>query len=249
VPEQQQTWDCRVITLEPGSKRHLNFQQRNQHLLSKVFAGIQGQQISPEERLNSGLATAELLQSDLLKDGMAGCSASHRALWQQVHTRQRGALILEDDCITHPDISLLINRHYPALMAADITFFTVNTNSILASVSPEGLASVHLYEPKHPSHEWIHATLGKTNPEHMRMHRMLKGFGFSAYFLSPTGALRLEKAIFPLSLRTTSVPLISEAMPAIGLDRAGCGAYPLMNAYIFQPFAAYTPNQNSSTQT
>ena len=68
-----------------------------------------------------------------------------------------------------------------------------------------------------------------------------------AYFISPQGAEKLIKEIFPLSLNTTRIPLVSDKMPAISIDRAGCRIYPSIHAFVCQPFLAYTSNLDSST--
>ena len=180
---------------------------------------------------------------------MSGCDSSHRALWRRVINNKRGALILEDDCITHPQTSKLVYENIKTLMSNDITFFAVNTDSILASITPEGVKTVKLFEPKYPTDQWIKTALRNTKVTDIRIERMLKGFGTCAYFISPKGALTLEQKIFPLSLRVTNIPLLTQEMPAISADRAGCGIYTEIEAYVMQPFAAYTPNINSSTQS
>jgi len=133
-------------------------------------------------------------------------------------------------------------------MEVDICFFGINTDSILASISPTGLASLSLFEPKHPSEEWIRNALSKTNTEEVELHKLVKAFGTCAYFISPLGAQKLNEKIFPLSLTTTNIPLITEKMPAISIDRAGCREYSLLKAFVCQPFLAYTPNTDSTTK-
>ena len=80
------------------------------------------------------------------------------------------------------------------------------------------------------------------------MHRLIKAFGFCAYFISPNGAKKLNAKLFPLSLVTTKIPLITNQMPATTIDRAGCREYSQLDAFICQPFLAYTPNTDSSTR-
>ncbi len=246
---QKNSWDCFAITLHQSSERYQNFKQNNSHLNIEVFKAVNGRSLSNEDMLQSGLVTNELIKSGLYTQGMAGCDSSHRALWRRVINNKRGALILEDDCITHPQTRKLINGRIKTLMSNDITFFAANTNSILASITPEGLKTVKLFEPEYPTQQWIKTALRNTKVTDIRLEKMLKGFGFCAYFISPQGALKLEQKIFPLSLRATNIPLLTKKMPAISADRAGCGIYTEIEAYIMQPFAAYTPNINSSTQS
>ena len=126
--------------------------------------------------------------------------------------------------------------------------FGINTDSILLSASPQGLASLSLFNPKHPSQAWIKNALSQTTIEEVGLHRVFKAFGYCAYFISPSGAKRLSQKIFTLSTRTTQIPLITDRMPAIGLDRAANGVYSELPANVCQLFLAYTSNINSSTQ-
>ena len=239
-------WDCHVITLDPGGHRFRSFTENNKHLETTLFQGVNGQTINDKNKIESGLCTIDLVESKLQTEGMAGCSASHRKLWEQISRTKRGALILEDDCITHARITELINNNFKTLMESDITFFSVNTNSILSSISQSGILTTSLFEPQHPSEDWIKSALMKTDINKIVPHKMIKGFGFCCYFITPKGADKLEQKIFPLSLRTTDVPLVSDQMPAIGIDRAGCGIYKEINALIMLPFSAFTPNIEST---
>ena len=133
-------------------------------------------------------------------------------------------------------------------MEIDICFFGINTDSILQSITPTGLATLSLFDPKHPSQKWIRNALSRTRANEVMMHRLIKGFGTCAYFISPSGAKRLSTKLFPLSLLTTNIPLITERMPAISIDRAGCREYSKLEAFICQPFLAYTPNTDSTTR-
>ena len=240
-------WDCYAITLDPESAKYKYFRRNNSHLEIETFPGIDGKLFSKDELVNCGLASKELVRTTLLNPGRAGCALSHRELWKKIATRKRGALILEDDCITHPQIKTILSKMLKILMRTDITHLCINTDSILAKVSPEGLYSVSLFDPKYPTEQWIKETLKKTDPTKPALHRFLNGFGCCAYFLSPKGGKVLEQKVFPLSLRTTRIPLVTEKMPAIGMDRAANAIYREIESYIFQPFLAYTPNINSTT--
>ena len=133
-------------------------------------------------------------------------------------------------------------------MNADICFFGINTDSILQSISPLNLSRLCLFTPKYPTPDWIHAALSKTDIRNVEMHKLEKAFGYCAYFISPQGAQRLSKLIFPLSLKTTIIPLIANKMPAISIDRSGCSIYSQLDALVCEPFLAYTPNTDSSTK-
>jgi GR25 family glycosyltransferase involved in LPS biosynthesis len=188
------------------------------------------------------------MATSLWTAGGIGCAASHRYVRDQVANGSKGYLVLEDDCYTHPRIADFISSNLDQLMATDICFFGTNTDSILQSVSPAGLANVSMFEPKYPSQEWIRNALSLTSIEKVEMHRLFKAFGLCSYFISPSGARRLNERTFPLSTRTTVIPLLARPMPAVGADRAGCGIYSQLKAFVCHPFLAYTPNTDSSTK-
>jgi hypothetical protein len=134
-------------------------------------------------------------------------------------------------------------------MSADICLFGINTDSILQRTSPSNLTILSLFEPKNPSPSWIRSAISKTDIRNVEMHKLEKAFGTCAYFISPKGAQRLGAQIFPLSLKTTKIPLITDKMPASSIDRSGCSIYSQLEAFICEPFLAYTPNIDSSTKT
>jgi GR25 family glycosyltransferase involved in LPS biosynthesis len=178
-----------------------------------------------------------------------GNAASHRAIWAKVSKQEKCHLILEDDCYTHPRIADFITENLAYLTGSDICLFGANTDSIMLSVAPTGLTTLSMFGPKYPSHEWIKAALANTRTERVELHKLLKALGTCAYLISPNGARKLSSKLFPLSLETTNIPLITDRMPAISIDRAGCRIYPDIKAYICHPFLAYTPNVESEITT
>ena len=248
IMSNKKPWKCLAITLDPESKRYQTFIENNGHLEVDAFRGIKGAELSKEEIIKKGLATQDLLTSGLSNNGRLGAAASHRAIWHMAAKEGRGYFALEDDAHTHPRINDFINDNLDRLMNIDICLFGINTDSILQSISPVGLCSVSIFQPKFPNQEWIRHAFSKTNPQKVELHRLIKAFGFCAYFISPNGAKRLEEKIFPLSTRVTQIPLITDKMPASGPDRAANGAYSQLQAFVSQPFLAYTPNTDSSTK-
>ena len=244
---EQKLWECLAITLDPEGKRYQTFLENNNHLEIKTFQGIKGRDLQKEEIVNQGLATEDLVFSALLKYGLVGNAASHRAIWRRVIKENRCFLILEDDCYTHPRVADFINDKLMALMNFDICFLGINTDSILQSISPVGLNMVTIFDPKHPNEKWIRDAFSKTCIEEVALHRLIKSFGYCAYFISPTGAKKLSTEIFPLSLATTNIPLVSNKMPATSVDRAANSVYSKLQTFVCQPFLAYTPNTDSQT--
>ena len=244
----EKPWHCIAITMDPEGTRYKTFLEKNNHLPVETFQGVKGSDLSKEEIISQGIATDDLASTTLLTRGAAGCAASHRAIWQKCVQENDGYFVLEDDACTHPRIADFINENLTRLMCIDICFFGINSDSILQSISPTGLATLSLFDPQHPSQEWIRNALSKTRTNEVVMHRLIKAFGFCAYFISPNGAKKLSAKLFPLSLVTTKIPLITNQMPATTIDRAGCREYSQLDAFICQPFLAYTPNIDSSTR-
>jgi glycosyl transferase, family 25 len=242
-------WETLAITLEPKGQRYLEFKSNNKHLAIAPFTALRGTDIPKEEVIRQGIATEELVTTPLLTPGAVGCAASHRAIWARCSNGNKGFLVLEDDCYTHPNINDFIEKNIERLMSADICLFGINTDSILKRTSQSNLTTLSLFEPKNPTPRWIRAALSKTDIRNVEIHKLEKAFGCCAYFVSPKGAHRLDTQIFPLSLKTTNIPLITDKMPLISIDRSGCSIYSQMDALICEPFLAYTPNINSSTKT
>jgi len=248
IAKDSPAWETLAITLEPTGQRYIGFKNNNKHLKITPFTALKGTDIPKEELLSQGIATEDLVATSLLTPGAAGNAASHRAIWARCSNGNKGFLVLEDDCYTHPKINDFVANNIARLMNADICFFGINTDSILQSISPLNLSRLCLFTPKYPTPDWIHAALSKTDIRNVEMHKLEKAFGYCAYFISPQGAQRLSKLIFPLSLKTTIIPLIANKMPAISIDRSGCSIYSQLDALVCEPFLAYTPNTDSSTK-
>jgi GR25 family glycosyltransferase involved in LPS biosynthesis len=240
-------WTARVITLNTNSERYARFAAHNSKIDFQPFLGIRGSEISNAERVRTNFATQELVDSGQLTDGAVGCGASHRALWREAAEKKIGMLILEDDVMTHPQLTAFIDHNLDFLLRTDITLFTVNTDSYLESISPEGVHSLQHFIRQHPPYEWIKATLDRTSLKSIRAHKLLACFGRAAYFLSPKGAGILEEKTFPLSLERMKTPLPNFTITARSVDRKGNFFYKKINAAITVPFLAYTPNDDSTT--
>ena len=165
--------------------------------------------------------------SPLLTKGTAGCAESHRSLWRKSVEEDLGILILEDDCYTHPSLKNFINARLETLTKIDICLFGVNTDVDFHSVSPQGLMSITNFMPKYPSRDWIINALKRTNPGEVKFHKLLRGAGFCAYFISPEGARKMLDKIFPLSL--TSKEPYKRILP-FSIDRSASKIYRSMSA-------------------
>ena len=241
---------CHVISLDPGGARYRDFAANNAHLgHPEVFHAIRGADIPPAERVASGLMTADLTASGSVTEGSVGCAASHRALWRRIAGLAQGAMILEDDAFTHPELPDYIAAHRKALDDADIVLFGVNMDSVLATVSPQGVTSRSGLAPKYPDAGWIESAFGATALADVRRHRLLNAFGLCCYWLSPSGAQRLLAGCYPLTLEPTEIPGVMTRYPGSAIDTRLNAFFPRVEAYVTLPFLAYTPNLDSSTLT
>lgn len=241
-------WQSFVITTDQGSNRFEDFTRNNSHLKFSIFNAVTPHQLDHEKIISTGLGTKELLDASIASMGTFACAASHRKLREDCAGDDKGYLILEDDCITHESISLFIDVNIENLMKFDICFFGVNTDSVLQHLSPEGLGILSLFRPEFPSQQWIRSALKSTRLKDVTLHRFYSGFGNLCYFISPDGARKINEFVFPLSLETTSIPLINSKMPSSSLDRAQCRTASRYNAFITIPFLAYSPNTHSETR-
>jgi glycosyl transferase family 25 len=236
-----------VIALDQTSERFSLFERYNAHLDFTVFQAIKGADIARSERLRLGLVTEECLLKYKISDGAIGCAASHREVWAMAAQTERGCIILEDDAITHPDIMSFATALAAQAPHIELVAFAINTDSVLVAESPQGRVEQMKFEDKQPQIDRILAKLNKTKTTDVQLWRLIRAFGTAAYFLSPEGARRLMTAVLPLRSAGVSVPLVSNYMPGVSIDRRLNALYEEMNARVSLPFLAWTPNTDSST--
>ncbi len=237
-----------AITLEPGGTRSQTFLTRNAHLGHiNIFKAIKGVDIPRDERVSSGLMTQELVDAGTVKEGTVGCAASHREMWRHVAASADGAVIMEDDVVTHPQLGAYIAAHFGLLRKVDMVFFGVNTDSVLQTVSPQGLVSRELMNPKTPDLAWIMNAFQNTALAHVQVFRMLKSFGLCCYWVSPAGAKKLLETCYPLTQEGTDIPFMKDKWPGSAIDGRMNAFYPSMTAFVTRPFLAFSPNDDSST--
>lgn len=244
----EQQWGARVISLDPHGARFQDFAQRNLHIPYQVFPAIRGAALDLAACVAAGLVTSDLADSGSPDPGALGCALSHRRLWQEAAGTAAGMLVLEDDVVTHPALADWISVHHQDLLQHDITYFGLNLDSILTIVTPQGLQQTCVFHPQYPDPAWIVEALAQTPAPQVRLVRLLRAFGTCCYFVSPRGAATLLSSAFPLSMATTVVPLVSEAMPGSSIDRRLNALFAQLQAWVTLPFLAYSPNDDSATQ-
>lgn len=241
-------WPTRVISLDPAGARFRAFERCNPHVRAEAFQAVRGDEVDVQACVVQGLVTRELALSGQLHPGTLGAALSHRRLWMEAASGTRGMLVLEDDVVTHPSLGAWISAHHQQLLLEDITYFTVNTDSVLSTVSAQGLQETRVFVPTNPDPGWIVDALARTSLAQVRGVRLLHGFGMCCYFVSPAGAGRLLARTFPLTLEAIPVPLISPALPGLSIDRRLNAFYRELQAWVTLPFLAYTPNDDTTTQ-
>ena len=242
-----------AITLDKKGKRYKDFEEYNSHLKINPFEAIIGKNLTKEKILEENLATLDLISHDtFFSHGAFGCAASHKAIWEESLRRKKEFLVFEDDCYTHPQIGEFIKDNLKILNSCDICFFGLTTNSVVEVLSPQGIQFSKIYfDPAYPKPDWINNAFSKTSIKNIIFNKFLTGFGYWAYYVTPKGAAKLINLIFPLSLKTTKIPLIRSGqaadMPCISIDRAGCAIYKHIDALMTYPFLAYNQNSHKST--
>jgi glycosyl transferase family 25 len=236
-----------AITLDIGSDRFRRFMTLNQHLELEPFVGIDGSRLSFEDSIRRGFITRDCAASGLVSPGQLGCAISHWTLWWKAVYEQKSLLILEDDVATHPELQGWIDRS-PLCREADIILFGINTDSVLEALSPEQLHMISLFGEKHPDYESIGDKLSLTRASDVRAWKLIKALGLCCYLVTPAGATKLVERLLPLRLDGVPLPLISDNMAGIGVDRRLNALFDTLDAYVTMPFLAWTPNMDSATR-
>ena len=235
-----------VITLDEQGPRFAAFRSSNRHLFFHVARAVRGRDLSREARLSQGLITREALDAGAVTDGEVGCADSHLALWRESMRTGRPFLILEDDVITHPQLESQIERiDFPF----DVIFFGVNTDAVLATLSPEGVREFSSFVDRYPPPERIAQILEQTDLSRISFRPLLNSFGLCCYLVSPQGAAKLAQRVLPLRLDSISIPgLTSAIVRGTSIDRRMNALYPDLRVFVIRPFLAWTPNTDSSTR-
>ena len=242
-----------AITLDKKGKRYKTFIENNSHLKINPFDARIGQNLTKEQILEENLATLDFISHDtFFSYGAIGCAASHKTIWEKSRSTKKEFLVFEDDCYTHPQIGEFIKENTKTLNKCDICFFGLTTNSVVEIQSPQGIKFSKIYfDPPYPKPEWINNAFSNTSIKNVTFNKFLTGFGYWAYYVTPKGAEKLINLIFPLSLKTTKIPLIRSGkaanMPCISIDRSGCAIYRDIDALMTYPFLAYNQNNSPST--
>ncbi len=241
-------YDTHVITLDPDSPRFALFRKANAHLPFQIFRAVPGAGLSQAERLAQNLATPDCLSAGAVTDGEIGAAASHLALWREAKHRNVPMLILEDDAITHPKIAEVVAGL--DLSGVDLLFFAVNTDTLLATVSAEGVREFSSFADRYPPPARIADILAGTDLRRLSMRRLLNGFGLCCYLVTPQGAEKLIRDVLPLRRDFVEIQGLSGVrVGGTSIDRRLNALYGDLRAFVMRPFLAWTPNTDSTTRS
>jgi glycosyl transferase family 25 len=235
-----------VMTIDTECDRFRRFEDLNDHLNFQAFEGIHGSKLNYADCVRQGFITADCAASGLVSPGHLGAAISHWTLWWKSIYEQKSLLILEDDVATHREIETWIEGS-DICRDADLILFGINTDSVLETVSPEGVHQITMFGESHPGYDSIAETLSLTRTSDVRAWKLLKAFGLCCYLVTPRGASKLVEQILPLRLEGVPVPLVSDNLAGIGVDRRPNAVLENMDAYVCMPFLAWTPNSDSNT--
>jgi GR25 family glycosyltransferase involved in LPS biosynthesis len=242
------TIESYVITLDTASDRFRQFKTLNAHLEVEPFIGVDGSRLSFEDSIKQGYITRDCAASGMVSPGQLGCAISHWTLWWKAVYEQKSLLILEDDAATHPELQRWIDRS-DICRDADMILFGINTDSVLEAISPEGVHQTSIFGEQHPDYASIGEKLSLTRTADVRTWRLVKGLGLCCYLVTPAGAAKLVEQLLPLRLDGVPLPLVTDHMAGIGVDRRLNALFETVEAYVSIPFLAWSPNMDSATRS
>ena len=181
--------------------------------------------------------------------GAYGVALSHHRLWQEAAAGETPLTVAEDDAIFRADFPTRQAEFLAQLPANwDIVLWGFNFDSALSLRLPFGLPAALTFSHAHARQAVQNFQSFTGAPAPCRLDYC---FGIPAYSISPTGARRFLKELFPLRDYSRVYPLIPKPVRNEGIDIAMNQLYPGANAYVSFPPLVVTPNDraNSTVQT
>ena len=235
----------KVISLSRTPERRAEFARRNQGLPYEFFDAVDGTALTHEAVAATGLFQAGLN----FTAGAYGIALSHHRLWQETAAGEAPLTVAEDDAIFRSDFAARQAEFLAGLSEGwDIVLWGFNFDSTLSLRLPFGQPAVIGFNHSHirQAVQNFQSFTGASTP-----CRLDFCFGIPAYSISPAGAQRFLKELFPLRDYARAYPLIPKPVRNEGIDIAMNQLYPAMAAYVAFPPLAVTPNDraNSTVQT
>jgi len=230
----------KVISLTRSEMRRKSFNDANRHLKFEYVEAIDGQSLTHEAIVGSGLFGDKLPYTL----GAYGAALSHLRLWEQAIRDERILTIAEDDAIFRIDFGA---QHRKLLDAAppgwDIVLWGWNFDSILSLHSLAGISSaVMLFDQDRlrKNTDTFRHSIGAPT-----LLPLDKCFGIPAYSISPSGARKFRSACFPLVNFNLHFPLLNRELMNTGIDIAMNRIYATTSSHVAFPPLVVTKNEHS----
>lgn len=235
----------KVISLVRTPQRRASFQRQNPGLAFEFRDAVDGTAMGAADVAATGLFQQGLNYTA----GAYGIALSHHQLWQEAAAGETPFTVAEDDAIFRADFAAAHARVLDALPPAwDFVQWGFNFDTALAFRLPFGLPLVSSFSHNH-IRQAVQNFQTQTGPP--TVCRLDFSFGLPAYSISPAGARRFLKELFPLRDYHRTYPLIPKPVRNEGIDIAMNHVYPGAAAYVCFPPLVVTPNDraNSTVQT
>lgn len=235
----------KVISLVRTPERRAGFQRQNPGLAFEFVDAVDGTAMNAAD-----VAATGLFQSGLnYTVGAYGIALSHHRLWQAAAAGEAPLTVAEDDAVFHPDFAGIQARVLDEIPADwEFVQWGFNFDSALAFRLPFGLPVVSSFSHNH-IRQAVQNFRNQAGPP--TVCRLDFSFGLPAYSISPAGARRFLKELFPLRDYHRTYPLVPRPVRNEGIDIAMNQVYPGAAAYVCFPPLVVTPNDraNSTVQT
>jgi GR25 family glycosyltransferase involved in LPS biosynthesis len=235
----------KVISLTRTPERRAEFARRNPGLAYEFFDAVDGAALT-----HAAVEATGLFQPGLnFTAGAYGIALSHHRLWQEAATGETALTVAEDDAIFRSDFPARRAEFLAQLPEDwDIVLWGFNFDSTLSLRLPFGQPAVIGFSHNHIRQAVQNFQSFTGAPAPCRLEFC---FGLPAYSISPAGARRFLKELFPLRDYSRAYPLVPKPVRNEGIDIALNQLYPTAAAYVAFPPLAVTPNDraNSTVQT
>lgn len=230
----------KVISLRRSEMRRAAFNEANPHLKFEYIDAVDGQSLTHEMIIGSGLF-GDSLPYTL---GAYGAALSHGRLWEQAIRDDRIVTVAEDDAIFRIDFEVQHKKLFAAAPPGwDIILWGWNFDSILSLNSLAGVSSaVMLFDQdrlRENTDAFRHAEVAPT------LLPLDKCFGIPAYSISPSGARKFRSECFPLVNFKLHFPLLNRELMNTGIDIAMNRIYSSSSSHVAFPPLVVTKNEHS----
>ncbi len=235
----------KVISLIRTPERRAGFARRHPGLGFEFFDAVDGTAMTAADIAATGLFQPGLNYTT----GAYGIALSHHHLWQEAAAGEAPLTVAEDDAVFRTDFPQRQAEILDALPAGwEFVQGGFNFDAAIALRLPFGLPVVSSFSHNH-IRQAVQNFQAQGGPP--TVCRLDFSFGLPAYSISPAGARRFLKELFPLRDYHRNYPLIPRPVRNEGIDIAMNQVYPGAAAYVCFPPLVVTPNDraHSTVQT